>query len=76
MSSDEYCGLIVCKGNEYLVGMAQFGNKLRWSWSRWDAWRTRNIRDARSVAGKVGGELAAFNPITGEMMMETQRMVV
>ena len=67
MSSDEYCGLIVCKGNEYLVGMAQLGNKMRWSWSRWDAWRTRRRESADLVARAVGGRQMLFNPVAGQL---------
>ena len=58
--------LIVRRGNEYLVGKIVFCNELRWSLSRWDAWRTRSMEDARKVARRVGGVPRLFNPIVGQ----------
>ena len=58
--------VIVRRGNEYLVGKIVFCNELRWSLSRWDAWRTRDLEAARRVARKVGGEMRLFNPIVGQ----------
>lgn len=66
MALDEYCGLIVRKDHEYLVGTIMDSTDLRWSRSPWDAWRTRDWHDARQVADIVGGELVTFNPITGD----------
>ena len=47
--------LIIRKGNEYLVGFSVYSRDLRWSLSKWDAWRTRDMEAARKVARKVGG---------------------
>ena len=59
--------LIIRKGNEYLVGFIVYSRELRWSLSKWDAWRTRDMEAARRVARKAGGELMLFNPIAGQM---------
>lgn len=60
-------GLIVRKGNEFLVGTIIYSTDLRWSRSPWDAWRTRNVEAAKRVAGKVGGEIWLFNPVAGQI---------
>lgn len=60
--------LVIRKNREYLQGRSKFGN-LIWSNSPYDAWQTRNIRNARKVAGKVGGELVLFNPIVGQLRL-------
>ena len=48
----------------YLVAVDEY-RKIRISQYRWDAWRTRNIQDARMVAAKLGAEVRRFNPVTG-----------
>ena len=62
--------IIIRKGGEYLVGTVLYSRDLRWSYSAFDAWRTRDREAARMVARITGGELVLFNPIigkTGEM---------
>ena len=62
--------IIIRKDGEYLVGMILYSRDLRWSYSAFDAWRTRDREAARRVARVVGGMLVLFNPIigkTGEM---------
>ena len=59
-------GLIIRKGNEFLVGTICYSKDLRWSVSPWDAWRTRDPEAARRVAEKVGGEIDLFNPVAGQ----------
>ena len=59
--------IIIRKDGEYLVGTILFSTDLRWSWSPYDAWRTRRKEDAERVAGKVGGEMVLFNPIVRQM---------
>lgn len=44
-----------------------YSRDLRWSLSKWDAWRTRDMEAARKVARRVGGELLLFNPVAGQM---------
>ena len=56
-------GIIIKKGNEYLVGTILYSTDLRWSLSPYDAWRTRNKAAAEMVARKVGGIMVLFNPI-------------
>ena len=60
-------GLIIRRGNEFLVGTILFSTELRWSRSPWDAWITRNREAAHAVAKKVGGDIALFNPIVGQI---------
>ena len=62
--------IIIRKDREYLVGAVLHSRELRWSYSSFDAWRTRDREAARRVARVVGGMLVLFNPIigkTGEM---------
>ena len=60
-------GLIVRRGNEYLVGTILFSTDLRWSVSPWDAWITRDRDAAMRVSDKVGGEIFLFNPVAGQL---------
>ena len=59
--------IIIRKDGEYLVGTILYSTDLRWSWSPYDAWRTRRKEDAERVARKVGGEMVLFNPIVRQM---------
>lgn len=59
--------LIIRKGNEFLVGTICFSTDLRWSISPWDAWATRERRQAETVAGKVGGTVMLFNPVAKQI---------
>ena len=62
--------IIIRKDGDYLVGTILYSRDLRWSYSAFDAWRTRDREAARRVARVVGGVLVLFNPIigkTGEM---------
>lgn len=58
--------IIIKKDGEYLVGCILWSTDLRWSSSPYDAWWTRSRIKAECVAGVTGGELWAFNPITGK----------
>ena len=58
--------IIIRKDGEYLVGTILYSTDLRWSWSAYDAWRTRRKEDAERVAGKVDGEMVLFNPIANQ----------
>ena len=55
--------LIIKRGSEFLVGKDLFG-KLKFSPSPWDAWQTRDLETARSVARCIGGDLWLFNNVT------------
>ena len=61
--------IIIRKDGEYLVGTILYSTDLRWSWSAYDAWRTRRKEDAERVAGKIGGEMVLFNPIVRQMKL-------
>ena len=58
--------IIIRKDGEYLVGTILYSRDLRWSYSAFDAWRTRDREAARRVARVVGGVLVLFNPIIGK----------
>ena len=60
-------GIIIRREGKYLVGTILYSTDLRWSWSPYDAWKTRKVRDAQMVAGATGGEMVLFNPILGRM---------
>lgn len=60
-------GLIVRRGNEYLVGTICYSTELRWSIYPHDAWFTRDRDAGKKVARLVGGELMLFNPIVNRM---------
>ena len=59
-------GLIVQRGEDFLVGTILYSTDLRWSRSPWDAWITRDRDKARRVAHVVGGDLVLFNPVSGQ----------
>lgn len=59
--------IVIRKNGEYLVGCVLYSEDMRWSWSPYDAWKTRNIEKARAVARKTGGIMVLFNPIVGQM---------
>ena len=59
-------GIIIRKGNEYLVGTILFSTDLRWSTSAYDAWKTRDKTAAEKVARKVGGVMVLFNPVVNQ----------
>ncbi len=42
----------------------------KWTWSRWDAWRTRDEAAAKRVAKTLGATAIRFNPITGDGPLE------
>ena len=59
--------IIIRKGNEFLVGVILKSTDLRWSTSPYDAWSTRERRDAEMVAAMVGGVPVLWNPIVKQM---------
>ena len=67
MNVREKTGIIIQKGNEYLVGVVVGTKILRWSISPWDAWITRRRDKAFMVADRVGGERVLFNPVAGQL---------
>lgn len=59
--------LIVRKHGHYLVGKKLLSNDLRWSWSPYDAWRTRDREEAEDLARRTGGIVMMFNPIVNQL---------
>lgn len=58
--------IIIRKDGRYLQGKKWLSDELLWTWSAYDAWRTRRKDDAERVAGAVGGEMVLFNPIANQ----------
>ena len=58
--------IIIRKHGEYLVGTVLYSSDLRWSGSKYDAWRTRDREKARRIARITGGVMVLFNPIIGK----------
>lgn len=74
MSKDDirlYTGLVIRKGNEYLVGVQAGTGLLRWSISPWDAWSTRIRANARTIAERTESDIYLFNPIVGQVRRYT-----
>ena len=59
--------LIVRKNGKYLVGRMMLTGGLKWSESKYDAWRTRDKEQARQTALIVGGIVMLFNPIVNQI---------
>ena len=59
--------IIIKRGPEYLVGTIMGGPDLKWSTSPWEAWWTRDRKDAERVARAVDGELWLFNPVAAQI---------
>ena len=58
--------ILIKKNGDYLVGKILWSNDLRWSKNRYDAWQTREKKDAEDVARKTGGIMVLFNPVVGQ----------
>ena len=58
--------IVIQRNGEYLVGRDMLKRGLKWSWSVYEAWRTRDIKKAREIARKVGGVMVLFNPIVNQ----------
>ena len=59
--------IIIRKNGLYLRGKNRLTNRTDWSWSAYEAWKTRDREAARRVAGVSGGEMVLFNPIIGKI---------
>ena len=55
--------LIIRKNERYLKGWNMLTNKIEWTWSAYEAWKTRDRETAENVARATGGVLVLFNPI-------------
>lgn len=67
MNIREQTAIIIQKDGLYLVGTILGGPDLRWSYSPWDAWRTRRRDKALIVADRIGGTQMLFNPVAGQL---------
>jgi hypothetical protein len=55
--------IIIRKHGQYLQGRSSMTGELVWSWSAYDAWRTRDMKKARETARKTGGIMVLFNQV-------------
>lgn len=58
--------IVIRKNGEYLVGRQLGGGGLKWSWSIYEAWRTRDRKEAEAVARATGGVMVLFNPVVNQ----------
>lgn len=59
---------VIRKNGEYLVALPYSDTLfIRWSNSPYDGARIHRRRTAKTVADRVGGIVAEFNPITGRV---------
>ena len=58
--------IIIRKHGRYLVGRSRMDNELKWSWSAYEAWRTRDRENAEEIARATGGIMVLFNPIVNQ----------
>ena len=55
--------IIISKNGRFLKGRSQMTGEVEWSWSAYEAWRTRDRAEAEDVARITGGIMVLFNPI-------------
>ena len=55
--------VVIRRNGEYLRGKDMLTRKIVWSGSIYDAWKTRDMEEAREIARKLGGITVLFNPI-------------
>lgn len=58
--------IIIRKNNAYLRGRDMLTKRITWTWSSYEAWRTRNREEAEVVARATGGIMVLFNPILNQ----------
>ena len=58
--------IIIRKNSRYLIGRSRIDNELKWSWSIYEAWRTRDREKAEEIARATGGIMVLFNPIVNQ----------
>lgn len=55
--------IVIRRNGEYLRGKDMLTRELMWTGSIYDAWKTRDLEQAKEVARKLGGITVLFNPI-------------
>ena len=58
--------LIISKNRRYMKGWNMLTDSLEWTWSAYEAWRTRDMEEAENVARATGGVMVLFNPIVNK----------
>lgn len=59
--------IIIGRNGEYLVGWNYIMRRLNWSFSHYDAWRTRSPEKAEMVARRANARMFLFNPVVGRI---------
>ena len=59
--------VIIRKNKQFLQGKEWITGRPLWSPYTYDAWRTRDMKQAEDVAKKVGGIMVLFNPVARQM---------
>ena len=58
--------IIIRKHGRYLAGVDMLTRQIRWSWSAYEAWKTRDRALAEEAARRTGGIMVLFNPILND----------
>lgn len=67
MDIREKTALIIRKGNMFIQTISAVTSGMIWTPSAYDAWKTRNAKEAIMRAEEVGGEVWLFNPVAGQL---------
>lgn len=55
--------IIISRNRRFLKGLSRLTGEVEWTWSAYEAWRTRDREEAENVARATGGVMVLFNPI-------------
>lgn len=58
--------IIISKHGRFLKCRSQLTGEVEWTWSAYEAWRTRDRELAEEIARATGGIMILFNPIVNE----------
>ena len=68
MKVSDYDGWVIRYGKVFLVAVAYEDTKMcRFSESPYNAAMFMDMNDAIGIAGRTGGEVVRFNPVSGEV---------
>lgn len=66
MDTKDQTFLIIRKNRLFLQGTEWITGETLWSQYTYNAWKTKDRKQAEEVARKVGGVMVVFNPVTGK----------
>ena len=58
--------IIIRKHGHFLKGRDMLTMEIAWTWSAYEAWKTRDMEEAREVARETGGVMMLFNPVVNQ----------